>query len=148
MKQSVTVFEALSWASSFLKEYGREAFVANVLLAYHLQIDSSELHEQMNHVLPGALVEQFKKDIEKHVTTGMPIQHITEEAFFYGRSFHVNEDVLIPRYDTEFVLQAVIDYVHAQNEQKPFTIVDIGTGSGIIAITLALELPEAIVYAT
>src|SRR5690625_7451845 len=70
-------------------------------------------------------------------------------TYFYGRKVTYNENVLIPRFDTEILVQHTIDTIRTTfNENEKITIVDVGTGSGIIAITLALELPNAIIYAT
>jgi release factor glutamine methyltransferase len=73
-----------------------------------------------------------------------PIQYILKEAEFFGRLFYVNKDVLIPRPETELLVQEVIKHVG----ETSATIVDIGTGSGCIAITLACELQNATVTAT
>lgn len=76
---------------------------------------------------------------------GEPIQHITGETEFYGRSFRVNGDVLIPRPETEHLVEKTLalaaDFRHPR-------IVDVGTGSGAIAVTLASKLPTAEIYAT
>lgn len=64
---------------------------------------------------------------------------------FWGRDFIVTPDVLIPRPDTETVIETVL---HLVDSQKPFSILDLGTGSGAIAVTLAKELPNACVTAT
>src|SRR5699024_2022711 len=66
--------------------------------------------------------------------------------FFYGRQFKVNEHVLIPRQETEELVHYIINENKQQN--KPLTIADIGTGSGVIAITLSLELPDTLIYTT
>lgn len=73
-----------------------------------------------------------------------PIQYIIEEANFFGRWFHVNEHVLIPRPETELLVEEAI----IQLIRNPIngSIVDIGTGSGCIAITLAKELPQKKVF--
>jgi len=76
-----------------------------------------------------------------------PIQYILGEAGFYGRKFKVDASVLIPRPETELIIDAVLPG-YGRPGQKGLTIVDIGTGSGCIAITLAKELPDAKVYAT
>ena len=75
-----------------------------------------------------------------------PIQYITETAFFFDLSFHVNEYVLIPRPETEELVAWIIADASKRNNEA-IKILDIGTGSGCIAITLAKHLPQAKVYA-
>ncbi len=75
-----------------------------------------------------------------------PLQYILEEAEFYGRKFRVDQSVLIPRPETELLVKMVVD--HFQDSKQEIRLLDIGTGSGCIAITLALELPSATVIAT
>jgi len=75
---------------------------------------------------------------------GEPIQYIIGEAEFYGLPFHVNRDVLIPRPETEHMVEKVLAL--AANFERP-RIVDVGTGSGAIAIALAHELPGALITA-
>ena len=70
-----------------------------------------------------------------------------EKAYFYGRSFNVNPAVLIPRPETEELVRFVIDFVRKSN-RKNCRVLDIGTGSGCIAITLALELNDIEVFGT
>ncbi len=77
-----------------------------------------------------------------------PVQHITGTQEFFGRSFIVNRLVLIPRPETEHLVEAALA-IHPQARHiLPLRILDIGTGSGILAITLALHLPDASVTAT
>ena len=78
---------------------------------------------------------------------GEPIQHITGETEFYGLSFRVNRDVLIPRPETEHLVEKAIALA-ANFKSKSPRIVDVGAGSGAIAVTLALKLPAAEIYAT
>src|SRR3989344_4221726 len=73
-----------------------------------------------------------------------PIAYITGTKDFYGRSFFVNRAVLIPRPETELLVETIIKY----GRNKPITITDIGTGSGGIAVSLSLALPKATVLAT
>ncbi len=75
-----------------------------------------------------------------------PVQYILGEAEFYGRKFRVDRSVLIPRPETEILVKNVIDQFRVAN--KTSRLLDIGTGSGCIAITLALEVPRAEVVAT
>jgi release factor glutamine methyltransferase len=76
-----------------------------------------------------------------------PVQYILGEAGFYGRKFKVDPSVLIPRPETELVIDEVMKTC-SRPGAKGLSIVDIGTGSGCIAITLAKELPDAKIYAT
>lgn len=76
-----------------------------------------------------------------------PIQYILGETEFYGLSFKVNKDVLIPRSETEELVDWIINTVNSSAVEKSLNILDIGTGSGCIAIALAKNLPNAKVYA-
>ncbi|SET66221.1 release factor glutamine methyltransferase [Oceanobacillus limi] len=140
-------YEVLKWASLFLEKNNREQRVAELLLQHHLGVSKNEYYMNMREIVPKDTIKKFQADIKRHVETGVPIQHITGKEMFYGREFHVNEDVLIPRPETEELVQHIIELAKsAPNKSK--TIVDVGTGSGIIAITLALELPDVEVFAT
>ena len=90
--------------------------------------------------------EEFKTGIERYIK-GEPIQYILGNVNFYGYHFEVNPNVLIPRFETEELVEKTIIYA---KELFPthLDIVDIGTGSGCIAVTLKLELPGACVDAT
>ncbi len=73
---------------------------------------------------------------------GKPTQYITHNQEFFGRDFYVNGDVLIPRPETEHLVERAVAYA---GRSLPQTIVDVGTGSGAIAISLALELGREVV---
>lgn len=75
----------------------------------------------------------------------MPIQHLRGSQEFFGRSFAVTPDVLIPRPETEHIVEELIRIVADRN--APLKIADVGTGSGILAVTLALEFPQSLVAA-
>ena len=76
-----------------------------------------------------------------------PIQYVFGWTEFYGRKFNVNPDVLIPRPETEELVSLVKEYIKARNILGP-RMLDVGTGSGCIAVTLALEIPGSNVFAT
>ena len=80
----------------------------------------------------------------RRMASGEPLQYVTGKAYFYGREFNVTPDVLIPRPETELLCRAVIDFVKMKSEVR---ILDLCTGSGCIAWTLALEIPGAQVMA-
>ena len=82
------------------------------------------------------------EQLATRLAAGEPMQYILGETDFYGRSFRVDERVLIPRPETE----ELVDWIRCE-ERSARTLLDVGTGSGCIAISLALELPEAQVMA-
>ncbi|MDL4839164.1 peptide chain release factor N(5)-glutamine methyltransferase [Aquibacillus rhizosphaerae] len=145
-KQPMTIHEALRWASLFLQEFHRETPVAEILLMHHLHMTKSQLLMSLRDKINPETLSLFEKDIKRHASTGVPVQHLTGVEDFYGREFQVNKDVLIPRPETEELVLGVLARV--DKYPKPVSVVDLGTGSGIIAITLKLENPELIVNAS
>lgn len=93
--------------------------------------------EVENNTLILEALEQLKQDL--------PIQYIIGKTDFFGLPFKVNNNVLIPRPETEELISWIIEQFRIQNSE--FRILDIGTGSGCIAIALAKNLPKAFVYA-
>lgn len=138
----MTIREALQWASSFLQEHGRESRVALLLLEHYTGLEGSALFLEDDRRLSFEEKEAFTTAVRTHAETGEPYQHITGLAPFYGRYFRVTPDVLIPRQETEELMDLI------RNHTRPGDrVADIGTGSGVIAVTLALET-EAEVLAT
>ena len=110
------------------------------LIAYALGVSHSDVYAK----------EEFSPDetakIERVIArreAGEPLQYILGEGDFYGRDFQVGQGVLIPRHDTETLIDAVIRHF-ARDEA--FTFTDWGTGSGCIAATILLEFPKAYAY--
>lgn len=94
------------------------------------------------------LTEQEEALFREHIAqraTGMPIAYITHQKEFYGKEFYVNEHVLIPRPETEGLIDLAIASV---DTQTPLNVLDLCTGSGCVAITLASLLPHATITAT
>ncbi|MGB6406617.1 MAG: peptide chain release factor N(5)-glutamine methyltransferase, partial [Planococcus donghaensis] len=141
------VYEALKRASSFLQEHGREEGAARILLQHELGLSYSELIASMRDEISDAQLENFWATIEQHAK-GIPVQHLTGTEEFYGRKFRVNADVLIPRPETEELIEETLQLIERHLVKKELALADIGTGSGIIAITMKCELPHANVTAT
>lgn len=143
-----TIFEALSWASSFLVAHGRDENAARLLMQHILQINYSGLMMRMHDEILPAHLEQFKDYVEQHAK-GRPVQYITGVEEFYGRQFEVNESVLIPRPETEELIVGAIERMNKIfGHNAKVKIADIGTGSGAIAVTMKGEWPNAEVTAT
>lgn len=143
-----TNFEALKRASSFLDENNREKEVARYLLQHVLQKNYSELMITIYDEISPEAFEVFWDYVEEHAT-GRPFQYILGQESFYGRDFFVNEHVLIPRPETEELIEEVKKRVTKLFDvKKSMKIADIGTGSGAIALTIKNEIPNAEVTAT
>ncbi|HZG73738.1 MAG TPA: peptide chain release factor N(5)-glutamine methyltransferase [Chondromyces sp.] len=140
------VYEALHWASSYLKEYKRDENAGEILLQYVLNMRRSELLANLHFVLDESTEKKFETLVRKH-GDGVPVQHLTGTEEFYGRTFCVNNDVLIPRPETEELVWNSLEFIktHFQGEDQ-LVLADIGTGSGAIAITMKLECPKLKVY--
>lgn len=93
------------------------------------------------NLLKNLYPDNLEECLEK-IENDYPVQYLIGNVSFYGYPIIVNEDVLIPRFETEYLVEKTITYIHKLNINKP-TILDIGTGSGCIAITLAKELKDA-----
>lgn len=142
------IYEALQRASSYLQENGREEAAARYLLQDVLNMSHTQLLSDMREEMPEEKFQSFWNMVEEHVK-GRPIQYIMGHEWFYGRSFHVDESVLIPRPETEeLVLEALNRIKRLWPEMEALKLADIGTGSGAIAITMKLEAPDLKVFAT
>lgn len=130
---SLTVGEALRQAIRFLSEHGVESprLTAEVLLGRALGRERVYLYAHPEAPLPELAWIHFGRWLHERMQ-GKPLQYITREQEFYGRRFAVGPGVLIPRPETELIVELAL-----RNEAT--TVLDIGTGSGILAITLALE---------
>lgn len=114
------------------------------LLAHVLQQRRLDLYLQFERELDEATLGRLRELVRRRAT-GEPVQYVTGEAPFYGLSFAVNRHVLIPRPETEVLVEAVSKRI--TNHQSPVTVIDVGTGSGCIAVTLAKELSHARIVA-
>ncbi|MFH1711918.1 MAG: peptide chain release factor N(5)-glutamine methyltransferase [Patescibacteria group bacterium] len=141
------IIEALNWGQGQLKETAHEKrqtklnpmLDAQILLAECLKRPTSYLFAHFEDELPEIVTEKFHRMIERRMRHE-PVAYIIGRKDFYGRPFFVNPSVLIPRPETEQLIEKAIEHI------RPTSLVfDIGTGSGIIAITLAKETEQPVI---
>lgn len=144
---AATIAETLKQASQQLRAAAvpNDVLDAQTLLAEALGKDRTYLIVNFNQQLDDDLLSTYQLLIERR-TTGEPLQYITGHQEFFGLEFEVTPDVLIPRPETEIIIEETIRLVQHDNIAEP-VIVDVGTGSGCIAVTLAREIEDARVIA-
>ena len=129
----MTVEELIIYGKKYIhSEYTK------MLLANLLNLNSLELLNYLDKQVDNELIDIYKKQVEA-VKNNKPIQYVIGNVDFYGNIIDINENVLIPRFETEELVEKTINYVKKYFNKK-IDIVDIGTGSGCIAITLKKEL--------
>jgi len=139
-----TIHTLLSWSEEILiqADVPSPRTDAEWALIHVLNCSRSYLHVNPDQILTSGQGETFRDLIHRRAKR-IPLQHVLEQTEFYGLPFYTSPDALIPRPDTETLIETVV-----QNAPDHSKILDIGTGSGIIAITLAHKLPNARVFAT
>jgi release factor glutamine methyltransferase len=137
-----TLIEVLRLSTGFLAQRGSESarLDAELLTAHSLGLRRLDLYLQYDRPLREEELEPVRALLRRRAT-GEPVAYLLGQREFYGRSFAVTPAVLIPRPDTETLVEAALEHGAAR-------IADVGTGSGCIAITMACELPDAHVVAT
>lgn len=132
----MTYLEAQRWASLFLSDQGLDESAAPYLLQELSGLDQTHLLLHYRKVMPATLLTQYQSAIRQYAA-GTPPQYIVGTAPFYGRSFKVDANVLIPRQETE----ELVEWVLATLPSTPQRILDVGTGSGAIGLSLKAERP-------
>ncbi len=120
-----------------------EVLLAHVLSTDLLSINSGGLIASMTQPIWPEAADRLARLLERRLQRE-PLRYITGSCPFYGREFRVDRRVLIPRQETELVVERALEWAERHGAGR---IADIGTGSGVLAVTLALELDEAEVWA-
>ena len=134
-----TIQEAIAEASKRI-----DRFEAKLLLAHCLGVGRTYLITHDKDCLSPTVLQHYEECVQARENK-MPVPYITGTQEFFGRSFSVTPDVLIPRPDTETLIEFILEKTSGKG---PLSLLDLGTGSGCIAITLALENPSLAVTAT
>lgn len=133
--------QAITKACLLLRRQGKEESLARFLLMYMLDESPQLFSNKISEQLSKENEEKYFSLIEKHIEEDVPLSHLVGFEYFYDRKYKVTKDVLSPRMETEELIYKVIEYVKATNRNN-LKILDLCTGSGIIAITLKKELEQ------
>ena len=133
--------QAITKACLLLRRQGKEESLARFLLMYMLDESPQLFSNSLSEKLSKENEEKYFSLIEKHIKEDVPLSHLVGFEYFYDRKFKVTKDVLSPRMETEELIYKVVEYVKATKKNN-LKILDLCTGSGIIAITLKKELEQ------
>ncbi|MFM8252622.1 MAG: peptide chain release factor N(5)-glutamine methyltransferase [Planctomycetota bacterium] len=134
----------LTWTADYLKKQGAESprLDAEVLLAHARGCQRLDLYTAFAELASDAVRATYR-ELVKQRAAGKPVAYLVGRREFYSLPFHVSPAVLIPRPETEFLVIEVLDRLKQQQNPAAARIVDVGTGSGAIAISIARHAPSA-----
>jgi len=141
-----TILEVLKWTSRYFQGKGisNPRTDAEVLLAHALGVERIDLYLRYDQPLTADERAVYREFVRRRAS-GEPVQYITGHREFWSLDFEVTPDVLIPRPETEVLVEIAIKYL---KERRFRRVVDIGTGAGVIAVALAHEIDGISVLAT
>ncbi len=137
------IIDIINWGKNYLDNNNIQNARNEIewLLCDILKYKRLDLYIKFEEPLNSKELKKFKNRLKRRIS-GEPLQHIIGTANYYGRNFKVNNNVLIPRPETEIIIDRI------KLLSTPKSILDVGTGSGCIAITIALENLAQNIYAT
>jgi release factor glutamine methyltransferase len=149
MEAPITIARALTWATSVLRDTSPTARLdAELLLAHALEIGRARLLAEHRQPLDHAAHERFSQSVARRAALE-PVAYLIGAREFYGLDLYVDSRVLVPRPETELLVELALAHARAQAASAAaLRIADICTGSGCIALALAAQLPAAQISAT
>ncbi len=127
------------------RQYSNPVLEATLLLGKLMNVDKVYILTHGRDTVPEEIVEKYMEAIKKR-SQGYPIQYIIKEKEFMGLNFYVEEGVLIPRADTEIIVEYILEYIDKIYPQEEIKVLDIGIGSGAIGLSIAYYKKNTFVY--
>ena len=148
VKKVWTILEVLQWGTSYLAEKGfdESRLTIELLLSHILRLQRIQLYTNFEKPLTQTELASFKILLQRRLQHE-PLQYIIGTTEFMGREFLVDKRVLIPRPETEVLVEVAIRYAKENFPGSPIKILDIGTGSGCLAVTCAAMIENVAVTA-
>lgn len=146
-----TVLELLKWTTDYFRRSGIDSarVDAEVLLAHALQTERLRLYIDYEKPILPEERDRYRALVQRRAQQRIPVSQLLGEREFWSLTFKVTSDVLTPRPETETLVEFALSKAGAREvADSPIRILDLGTGSGAIAIALATELPHAEITAT
>lgn len=143
----MVIDELLQWGLNILKkkDFNNPLLEVRLIMAKLLNVDKSYIYSYGEKAVSEEIADEFKRLIIQR-STDYPIQYILGENEFMGLNFYLEEGVLIPRPDTEVLVEYIIDYIDKNFKNENINILDLGIGSGAISLSIAKYCPKAYVY--
>jgi len=138
-----TLDEAYVWGKKVLARLSHPELDARVLLRACLSLSEEEFFTRPERLLTARQIRRFDRSVRKRADDH-PLAYLTRHREFWSLPFFVKPGVLIPRPETELLVAKTVEL----SDEKTETIVEIGTGCGVVAVCLAIEIPQAEVLAT
>lgn len=143
-----TIGQALRYISKLLENAKviNSSGEAEILLSNLLKMNRSEIYLNFDKILSNNERRELEQAIQKRLKN-IPLQYITKHQEFMGMDFFIEEGVLIPRPETEILVEKIIEKLKDKKSNSPLRVADLGTGSGIIAISVAKYIKDVTIYA-
>lgn len=142
-----TYQQVVQSAVKYLEKLELNTYIAERLLLDRLDWTKTDFIRHLNDTMEESVYLQYLDDLNEFIK-GKPLQYIVGKEWFYDYALKVTQDTLIPRPETEELVHRTLSHLNKVAENKPLRILDIGTGSGAIAITMKKERPQDDVTAT
>lgn len=134
--------DILDKTTAFFKEKGLDTprLDAELLISYGLNLERIQLYLKFDQPMKESELTKLRELVRRR-SQGEPVAYILGQRDFYGHSFNVTPDVLIPRPETEHVVEEALNW--AEDKSQPYGIIDLGCGSGCLGLSVLYELPQA-----
>ena len=147
-EQVWTVLSLLQWTTGYFEQQGIDTarLDAECLLAHALGVDCLRLYVDFDKPVTPEERGRYRELVQRRASERIPVSQLLGTKEFWSLELRVTSDVLTPRPDTETLVQAAID--RFPDKEAPLRVLDLGTGSGAVALAIAVERPQSVITAT